>query len=210
MFINITEFKKLLKAAYKGSGLIVGNLDGGLIVTNVAGLWGVRVDCDFLPNKLKAALIELIGDLPEDGEVCSYQTDCVQTEADLGRFDYLGRWKQAKDYAVQTPFILTTKWNEFVMMQVHSSMELRPIARLYVDLISTKDLDHQNESMPGNPSYARGTLYWKNGTMIYWAGTSILNDDLEEKVIPRLAFLDCFKNEIILRDGENLPFDEEE
>lgn len=210
MFLNITELKKLLKGAYKGSGLIVGNLENGLVIMNASGTWGLRVEEEFVPNKLKAALIELIGDLPAAEEVYNYQPDSIQAELNLERFDFLGKWRQAKDYVADTPFILRSVWNEFTLFQVHSSMELCAISRVFTDMISTKDLDHKNESLPGRPNFAKGILYWKNEAMVYWAGTSCLCEDLEEKVIPNLAFLDCFKNGIALREGGCLPFDYEE
>lgn len=208
MFLNITGLKKYLKAAYKGSGLIVGNLDREMVIMNAAGTWGIQIDTIFVPNKLKGALAELIGDLPEEGEIYTYRPEDTQKELDLGRFDFYYQWKCAKDYAAQTPFILRCAWDEYALMQIHSTMELRPVSREYMDLISIKDLDHSNESMPGNPSYLNGILYWKNDTMIFWTGTSVLNEKMEELVIPRLAFLDCFGKELSLR-LENLPYEEE-
>lgn len=210
MFLNITELKKLLKGAYKGSGLIVGNLENGMVIMNASGTWGIRVEEEFVPNKLKAALIELIGDLPAAEEVYNYQPDSIQAEADLGRFDFREKWREAKDFVADTPFILRSGWNEFSLMQVHSSMELCAISRVFTDMISTKDLDHKNESLPGRPNFAGGILYWKNDTMIYWAGISRLYEDLEEKVLPNLGFLNCFESGIKLRESGCLPFAYEE
>lgn len=210
MFLNITEFKKILKNAYKGSGLTVGILNGNLVLTNSTRTWGVQVDGDYVPNKLKAALVELIGDLPEEGEVLSYTQDGAQTEMDLGEFDFYYMWMQAKDYAANTPFILKTGYDEYALMQIHSTMEMEPIYRGFLDIISAKELDHSMEEMPGRPSYRNGVLYWKNDTTIYWAGTGMLRDVYKNEVLPRLAFLDCFENGIKVRETEHLPYDEED
>lgn len=210
MFLAITELKKLMKSAYKGAGLVAGNLENGLIMTNASGTWGVRVEEEFIPNKLKAALIELTGALPAEEEIYNYQSDVIQTEIDLGRFDFRERWKQAKDFVTDTPFILRSKWEEFSLMQINSSMELCAVSRIFTDMVSAKDLDHKHECMPGRPAYSQGILYWKNETMVYWAGTSVLNEDLVEKVLPNLAFLDCFANGVALREGGCLPFGYEE
>ena len=210
MFLNITEFKKFLKLAYKGSGLIVGSIDEHLVLMNASGTWGIQITDGFIPNKLKAAMVELIGDLPEKGEVLNYQPEGIQSEMDLSQFDFYVKWKQARDYAVQTPFILRYAHTEYILLQIHSTMELRPINRVFTDLISIKDLDHAVESMPGRPCYLDSVLYWKNDTMIYWAGTATLGEGFETDVLPNLAFLDCFENEEKLRATGCLPFDEED
>lgn len=210
MFLNITEFKKFLKLAYKGSGLIVGNLNGYQILMNEPGTWGVQIDAKFVPNKLKGALVELIGDLPEEGEIANYQPEGAQNEMDLDRFDFYKWWKQARDFAAQTPFILQHSHTEFVLMQIHSTMELRALNRIYTDLISNKDLDHAFENMPGRPCYLNGVFYWKNDTMLYWVGSSVLSEEFETNVLPNLSFLDCFENATKLRDNGCLPFEEED
>lgn len=209
MFLNITEFKKFLKAAYKGSGLIVGILDGNLVLTNGGRTWGVQVNGDFIPNKLKAALVELIGDLPEEGEVLNYTQDGAQTEMDLGDFNFYDMWMRASDYATNTPFMLKSDYGEYSLMQVHSTMEVRPILRSFLDIISAKDLDYAVEEMPGRPSYRNGTLYWKNDTTIYCAGMCVLSDLMEDDVLPRMAFLDCFEQPMKLRETEQLPYEED-
>ena len=96
MFINLIEFKKLLKNAYKGGGLIVGRLEEDMVLTNGSGTWGVQVEAECVPNKLKGALVELIGDLPEYGEVCRYSPEGIQTELNLGRFDFKGLGRQRR------------------------------------------------------------------------------------------------------------------
>lgn len=210
MFLNITEFKKFLKAAYKGSGLIVGILDGNLVLTNNARAWGVQIDGDYIPNKLKAALVELIGDLPEEGEVLNYTQDGAQTEMDLGSFDFYDVWRGSRDYAAYTPFMLKTDYGEYSLLQIHSIMEVRPIHRSFLNIISAKDLDHAVEEMPGRPSYRNRTLYWKNDTTIYWVETHALQDLVEEVILPRMTFLDCFEQPVKLRETEQLPYGEED
>lgn len=210
MFLSLVGLKKLLKGAYKGGGLIVGNLEGGLVAMGASSTWGIRVEEEHIPNKLKAALIELIGDLPEAGEIYNYKPGSVQAEIDLGRFDFQGMWRQARDFAADTPFILRSKWEEYLLVQIHSTMELRAVSRKLTDMIGAKDLDHELEGMPGRPAYSQGILYWKNETMVYWAGTSVLDEGLEEKVLPNLAFLDCFEDGVMLREGGCLPYGCEE
>ncbi|MBQ6832848.1 MAG: hypothetical protein IJO55_00335 [Lachnospiraceae bacterium] len=210
MFLDITKFKKFLSTAYKGAGLIVGMLDENLVMTNNARTWGVQVDGDHIPNKLKAALVELIGDLPEEGEVLNYTKDGAQTEMNLGEFNYYDAWMRARDYAAYTPFMLKSDYGIYSLLQLHSTMELKPIRRDFLDIISAKDIDHSVEEMPGRPAYGHETLYWKNDTTIYWAGTFRVDEFTEDIVLPRLEFLDCFEQPMKLRIVEQLPYDEED
>lgn len=208
MFINLIEFKKLLKNAYKGGGLIVGRLEEDMILTNGSGTWGVQVEAECVPNKLKGALVELIGDLPEYGEVCRYSPEGIQTELNLGRFDFKGLWKAAKDYAVQAPFFLQEKWDEYALLQLHSTMEMRMVPREFIDLISGKDLDHEIEEMPGRPSVRDDFVIWKNGIMAFWTKFERPREETEKIILPRLSFLDCFGEEPKLLQ-EDVPDKEE-
>lgn len=61
MFLKINMFKKLIKAAWKGIGLTVGN-DGEEIYL-VGNHWTIWLASWEMTNKAKAAIIELTGGL---------------------------------------------------------------------------------------------------------------------------------------------------
>lgn len=66
MIFNKTVFKKLLKTAYKSSGLMVANNSGRIII---AGSWWVMaMEEKVFTNEGRAALVELTGQLPAPGE----------------------------------------------------------------------------------------------------------------------------------------------
>lgn len=65
MFLKINMFKKLIKAAWKGIGLTVGN-DGEEIYL-VGNHWTIWLASWEMTNKAKAAIIELTGGLPSEG-----------------------------------------------------------------------------------------------------------------------------------------------
>ena len=66
MFLKISEFKKAMKSALKSAGgLIVGNEEGHILVRT--DFWGVWVEVDHATSKFKAAIVELIGDMPDYG-----------------------------------------------------------------------------------------------------------------------------------------------
>lgn len=72
MFIKTTVFKRLLKGAYKRDVLQVGHEDSTNIYYIIGGYWAVMVEKKFFTNAAKAALVELIGDLPENESVRIY------------------------------------------------------------------------------------------------------------------------------------------
>lgn len=68
MFLKISEFKKAMKSALKTTGgLYVGNLDDHYLV--YTSFWGIYVESTYATNKFKAAIMELIGDMPDE-ETC--------------------------------------------------------------------------------------------------------------------------------------------
>lgn len=66
MFINNTKLKKMLKMAYKDSGLLMSREGDNLLIGG--GSFLIRTDIGKLTKKEKAILIELIGNLPENHE----------------------------------------------------------------------------------------------------------------------------------------------
>ena len=65
MFLKINTFKRLIKTAWKGMGLTVGNDGEGIyLVGNHWSIWLAKWE---MTNKAKAAIIELTGGLPSEG-----------------------------------------------------------------------------------------------------------------------------------------------
>ena len=67
MFLHMPTLKKLLKSAYNHSNLTIGRQEDGLLID--CGTFMTWLEWCSVPNKVKAALIELAGELPEEGHV---------------------------------------------------------------------------------------------------------------------------------------------
>ena len=65
MFLKISMFKGLIKSAWKGSGLTVGNDGDGIYL--MGSYWSIWLARWEMTNKAKAAIIELTGGLPSEG-----------------------------------------------------------------------------------------------------------------------------------------------
>lgn len=66
MFIDEKILIRLMKDAYKGSGVYIGRFDGWYVIA--AGYWTASMAVGCVSNKVLAAIVELSGQLPEDGE----------------------------------------------------------------------------------------------------------------------------------------------
>lgn len=73
MFISTPGFKRMVREAFKQGLLKIAREEGDLIIRGRH--WHMIIDPGFLPNKGKAALIEIAGELPEEGEQFLCQPD---------------------------------------------------------------------------------------------------------------------------------------
>lgn len=78
MFLKTAGFKRLIKEAYKGSGLRIGATDKAIYLSG--GYWIIWVKKGQIPKEKLAAIIELAGELPEEGEAYSVTKDGQQYE----------------------------------------------------------------------------------------------------------------------------------
>ena len=202
MFLKISELKKVMKDALKRSGLIVGNTGEWLLVYTER--WGAATELKYLSNKFKAAVIELIGDLPEEGETYLYYIDehGLKQTPDLNPVNPYDEWMAAKDVAVKTGVNVQLFTHEYAFYQIKQTHVCIAIERCQVEpMISPSDLDKiAGELMPPNPSVRNGTvLYFKNDMMIYWVAAVTMPEKTRKEFLPLLESLDFFneKEEII-------------
>lgn len=78
MFIKANRFEKIIKTAYKGSRLHVGN-DGVNFLASGAG-WALSMKEDLMSKELKAAVIKYVGRMPCPGEYFLALEEGDQTE----------------------------------------------------------------------------------------------------------------------------------
>lgn len=217
MFLKTGELKKNMKSALKSGGLYVGNIDGRYLVH--ANTWGLSTEILYASNKFKAALMELIGDIPESGEYYKYsqQDGEVVQDSQSDCPDVYWLWKEAKDYATYAPLNYCVWPHTFIVLQIHSDLSFKVADKsMTADVISSKELDTTVESMPGRPNYSHGILYWKNDTTIYWVHTTESGEKARDVLFPSMEKLDFFQTDWRLREdnepdqeadfGEELPY----
>lgn len=198
MFLKTGEVKKIMKSSLKKYGLIVGNVDGHYLV--YSDNWGIYVEHPYATNKFKAAIMELIGDLPEPYECYIYtigsDKELVQ-ESVLDYPDPYEKWKKAKNFAVITPLLLYSWPHEYIVCQDRKRLQFLIADRaLTMAAISPSELDTSSESMPDRPSLLDGcVLYFKNESTIYWVHTESAGTRAREVLFPHLRGINFFEDD---------------
>jgi len=213
MFLKTAELKKIMKAGLKRQGLIVGTVEGHYLVYTDS--WGVYLGVEYASNKFKAAIMEIIGDIPEAWECYRYT---INSEKDIQQekvFDYpdpYENWKRAKDFAVIAPIFFHAWPHEYIVCQRKSDLKFVVADRALTNSVfSRNELETTVETMPERPSILDGVLYFKNETTIYWVHTESPGSKALEVLFPHLKgisfFEDDWRQKEALEDVEDVEED---
>lgn len=192
MFLNKTMFKRWIKDAFRHNGLVVGRIYGGLVISG--GAWVTWTQEGYVPNWLKAAIMEHTGELPNEGEVFKAKKDEVQ-QYEVSENPYLDlpkRFREARIPFLVIPVIYDTRWASYRLIQCRMSGEVIPIPSEYYDIIDIREAEH--DGTPVGPSSRDETgrmLIWKNET----SALAVSRAEMSEKGAPVLRALKDLKFE---------------
>lgn len=165
MFIKNSVFKKVIKEAWSGPGLTIGNMHGRyVIITDIMTMF-VKTDC--ITKEVKGALIELAGDLPVIGEIyTAYKNgenqQVLKTDEILN-----GDLHESADLSKEwiETHIMTT--NGSIIMQNKDGLEKCMIPVNVMSLIKPSEKE-EGESWPQGPiSGKKGDfMVWRNETTV--------------------------------------------
>lgn len=164
MFLHMPTFKKLLKSAFRREYLRVGNLDGGLLVHG--GTFAVWFRNDMIPNKVKAAVMELAGELPEEGKI--FKATGIGNQYEIpenSEWDIHRGLKEADRRYVVTPVVLNdSRYDTFRFLQQAGAGPIRAIKEDFISLIDLAEIDYNHgEDTPAGP------FGKKDGYQFFWA-----------------------------------------
>lgn len=199
MFLHTPTFKKLLKASWKNGGITVGRLDSRSLF--VAGnYWITWFDYTSIPNRIRAAIIEYMGELPEVGEICKAKVDEPnQYEMPFkSQYDVHKSWQQAKNPLIATPVIISSYHANLRLFQ-DSNGRLVPVTTLYDDLIDDREREEGEGSVIG-PSMPQnydkgGVLYWYSDLCILGILSAYIENGNSLKAVEALSTVDFRKKE---------------
>lgn len=165
MFLNKTMLKKLIKSSFKWEGLKVGRIYGGLVVTG--GRWSIWTQDGYIPNWLKAAVMEYTGELPE--QECMFKAkkdEPIQYEIADDNFHNLPDMRTRCRYSYTvTPVTLCSPGNGSVriLQQIQTGRMLFAPA-VYIDILDLSELGDENApSGPASVTSGGEILLYKNG-----------------------------------------------
>lgn len=165
MFTDTQILKRLIKSAWKGSGLHVEHTESGWLA--MSGFWWrLEVDYQQLNNKIKAQLIELIGEIPGEGEGYLYfknqdpQSEIAGTTY-MNLMEIFTRCK--KTYEISNVILKTSQDNVAVL---ESAQDKLLIPEWAADL-TQGEVDLDGESLPGPAKSDEHQSYviWANNKM---------------------------------------------
>lgn len=159
MFLNKTKFKKMMKEAYNGGGLRVGRIYDGLVISS--GTWISWTREGDIPNWLKGAVMELTGELPEEGDLfqASYSDGIQYQIKENPIYDLPSRFRESHFAFTDTK--VTREGIRF--FQNKQDMGIIAVNEKFASLIDLKELQGENPPMGPVSDIGKGDfLIYKN------------------------------------------------
>lgn len=162
MIFNKSVFKKLLKEAYKSSGLLMANKNGRIVLAG--GWWVMTMAEGVFTKEGKAALMELTGQLPEVGECfrCTLAGNQIEIPP-----DYINIDEAASGEAFKKTIMTMDGPLGGILRIYQRGNDIVCINEVVEQLLdSSAALDDESDSIDG--PYTRspkspGMLYWYTG-----------------------------------------------
>lgn len=181
MFINTGKFKKMITNAWKLHHFIVGCVEGKYFFSDGACI--ISVYRDMLPNKEKAAVIELIGELPEEGQVMKTGKDMPsQYMVMTDMWDVEKTFEKCQCSMTVTRSLYQGSLSTYRVIQNRKDQKCFFVDNYFIDLFDrgawTED-DFEPEG-PKTLNDSPGTLYWRNETMTFAVYPISVPEDNEE------------------------------
>lgn len=183
MFLKEPAVKKLIKQAYKKSILFVANLHSDYVI--YSGRWIIKADKKKLSNKIKGAIIELTGELPEQGERKQYGPESeYMPEADSDEYweKHIGTEQASYAYLVTSVLYERNGQMERIVQAVSGEKYAIPESAAAA-VKHTEDLYG-----PYGMREDGGFLLWYDDDCIFVVSTA--EGDKEKEILTKMAGID--------------------
>lgn len=185
MFIKTSIFKRILKDAWKGAGLTVGKKEEMYFIQGA--YWILFVYEKDFTSKNKAAVIELVGDLPEEGEVYrAYEKGKKQYELKVRDEWEYKKWLSARDRYEDTEI----KYRGMAVLQNVETKEMSYTPDQILELVSLSETG-EYEDFPTGPMGMGYFVLWVNETgMLLTVKTPANEDNMDGRILKALSGLE--------------------
>lgn len=190
MFLKTTGFKRLIKEAYKGAGLIIGSTETAIYLSS--GWWVIWIRKGQIPKEKLAAIIELTGELPETGEAYRVTKDGQQYElAWTDLYDVMGNAMNCEYEMEITRVIIEGKGDSDSRVLQHVGTGcIQLINERLIQMISNKEVDEKkgHTEVIGPVCGRLQGVFWYNNVMALHVMPRI--DDAAMRLIKFLEGID--------------------
>lgn len=163
MFVDNKKFRRQFKIAYDGTGVQVMNDGERLYIA--APDWALEVELDDVPNAMKAAIIEMCGEIPDRGLAFTARAGECNQETIV-----YSVWTPSREYTEcsarkvdKTPISYRLHHcPEWRILQTCDTGECILADAELLSMISEKAIDEDKESFPQYPELCGDVLIWQN------------------------------------------------
>lgn len=192
MFIKVPVFKKLLKRAFAANRMKV-KMDGSGLTVD-CGHFAVWFEKEHIPNKIKSAIVELSGEIPEEGKAFLAQKSGNQYEMDSSALDVWSALRQTDKRYVQTPILYSDDYVAYRFLQMAGKPDnIKLVADIFIQLLDPHELDHAaaEGAIQGPYSMETGMLFfWATDLCILAVGAIMPHRGIVKKTMTELADID--------------------
>ena len=192
MFIKVPIFKKLLKQAFAADRMKVKMDESGLTVD--CSHFAVWFEREHIPNQIKSAIVELAGEIPEEGKAFLAQKSGNQYEMDSAVLDMRNLLRQTDKRYVQTPIVYSDDYDTYRFLQMAGKPDnIKLVADIFIQMLDPHELDHvaAEGTIQGPYSMETGMLFfWATDLCILAVGAIVPHRGIVKKTMLELANID--------------------
>jgi len=195
MFVNLTKLTKLTKEAHRFK-LMIADIDDHTIITS--GQWLVSIENEFVPNKIKALIMELAGFLPPADTVYKIGKDIEAENITSTHLTTITRLIKNTELAnikfLVTP-VIDDRYAPVRLLQNTQTSQIAAIPENQYQMIDKNCIDYEIEGEPTGPcsNVNTGPLYWFNSIGLVMIAVS--NLAANNPLLKTLAAVDFSKDQ---------------
>jgi len=182
MFLNLNKLSKLAKEAYKLE-LIIGDVNGHTILFSKS--WMVSIENDFVPNTIKALIVELTGFLPKSDTIYkigkSIETPTNVTDTYLNPITHFIKGADIANIKFTITPIVDDCYTAMRLLQNVNTSQIVTIRESQYQMIDKGCINYEIEGEPTGPcsNENTGPMYWYNSIgLVMIAAGKLTNENL--------------------------------
>ena len=202
MFIRSAAFKRLIKNSWKGAGICVGRTGQWIVIEG--SYWQIMANKQIMKNTDIAAIVELIGELPEDGKavIAIDKTENTEKECNIaGLKAFVSMAENGGDKFDLTRIIYVAGEKAGRVLQEQKTGDCVILNEDIIDMIDRNCIDRDMERYPEGPIAADSqgkVMVWTNGMM----------DLIVHTIMPAESYAEDVNSFLRLLENTNLEREE--